>query len=83
MVGGMLVVGTLEAKTHFSSLLAQVERGQEVTITRHGRPIARLLPAGRASHQQIEGAVAGLKAFRRGRRLGAGTVKDLIDDGRP
>jgi prevent-host-death family protein len=37
-------VGTLEAKTRFSELLGQVERGCRFLITRHGRPIAELAP---------------------------------------
>lgn len=39
----MREVGVLEAKTHLSSLLDEVERGEEVAITRHGRRIARLV----------------------------------------
>jgi prevent-host-death family protein len=38
-------VNVHEAKTHLSRLLAEVERGAEVTIARAGRPIARLVPA--------------------------------------
>ena len=37
-------VGAFEAKTHLSELLARVEEGEEVTITKHGRPVARLVP---------------------------------------
>ena len=37
-------VGTLEAKTRFSELLAAVQRGQRFHITRHGRPVAELAP---------------------------------------
>ena len=40
------VVNIHEAKTHLSRLLVEVENGQEVTIARAGRPIARLVPAG-------------------------------------
>lgn len=36
-----------QAKTHLSQLVAQVEDGEEITITRHGRPVARLVPHGR------------------------------------
>jgi prevent-host-death family protein len=42
----MKQVGIFEAKTHLSSLLDGVEAGTEVVITRHGRPIARLVAAG-------------------------------------
>jgi prevent-host-death family protein len=41
-------VGTLEAKTRFSELLAEVEKGQRFQITRHGKPVAELGPAPRA-----------------------------------
>jgi prevent-host-death family protein len=39
-----VTVGAFEAKTHLSELLARVEGGEEVTITKHGRPVARLVP---------------------------------------
>ena len=39
-----LTVGAFEAKTHLSSLLQRVESGEVVTITKHGRPVARLVP---------------------------------------
>ena len=38
-------VGAYEAKTHLSDLLDRVERGEELVITRRGRPVARLIPA--------------------------------------
>ena len=38
-------VGAYEAKTHLSALLDRVERGETLTITRNGRPVARLVPA--------------------------------------
>ncbi|AVT80691.1 type II toxin-antitoxin system Phd/YefM family antitoxin [Rhodopseudomonas palustris] len=41
----MKQVGIFEAKTHLSSLLDEVENGAEVTITRHGKPVARLVQA--------------------------------------
>lgn len=39
-----VTVGALKAQTHFWELLARVEAGEQVTITKHGTPIARLLP---------------------------------------
>lgn len=41
----MRSIPVVEAKAHFSSLLAAVEEGEEISITRHGRPIARLVPS--------------------------------------
>jgi prevent-host-death family protein len=39
-----VTVGAFEAKTHLSELLVKVEEGEQVTITKHGRPVARLVP---------------------------------------
>jgi prevent-host-death family protein len=78
----MKTVGTFEAKTHLSTLLEQVERGEEITITRHGKAVARLVPVRAVDRGRLEDAVARLKAFRRGRRLGDLSVKGLIEEGR-
>lgn len=45
----MKEVGVLEAKTHFSALLDEVTAGAEIVITRHGKPIARIVPSERPS----------------------------------
>ena len=79
----MRTVGTFAAKTHLSALLEQVARGEEITITRHGKAIARLVPVDAVSHDRLAHAVAQLKRFRRGRRLGEGlSAKALIEEGR-
>ena len=41
----MHAISLAHAKAHLSELLNTVESGEEVVITRHGRPIARVLPA--------------------------------------
>lgn len=41
----MRFVTVVEAKAHLSALLSAVEAGEEIAITRHGRPVARLLPS--------------------------------------
>ena len=77
----MSTVGAYEAKTHLSRLLEEVERGESVTITRHGRAIARLVPATevpRAPHDVIADLRAGRKGVRRGRT----SVRSMIDEGR-
>ena len=78
----MRTVGTFEAKTHLSTLLEQVERGEEITITRHGKAVARLVPLLAVDRGGLEDTVARLKAFRRGRRLGDVSAKALIEEGR-
>ncbi len=42
-------VGAFDARTRFFELLEQIEAGQEVTITRHGIPVARIVPAATAA----------------------------------
>jgi prevent-host-death family protein len=78
----MKTVGAFEAKTHLSTLLEQVAQGEEITITRHGKAVARLIPAGEINRERIEDTVARLKSFRRGRRLGKLSAKALIGEGR-
>ena len=48
----MREIGAFEAKNKLSMLLDLVERGEEVTITRRGRPVARLVRAGHAPDRQ-------------------------------
>ena len=78
----MNTVGTFGAKTHLSSLLERVERGEEITITRHGKAVARLVPVGATNRDRPDDTVARLKAFRKGRRLGDLSAKALIEEGR-
>ncbi|MEK9506564.1 type II toxin-antitoxin system prevent-host-death family antitoxin [Gemmatimonadota bacterium Y43] len=76
-------VGAYEAKTHLSALLRRVEKGERITITRHGVPIAELVPSGAVGTVDAAAAVAELRDFAKGRTLGPGiSVRDLIDEGR-
>lgn len=80
----MKVVGAFEAKNTLGSLLDLVEKGEEVTITRHGRPVARLVATRNlpGSREVIEAAER-IRARRKGVTLGGIRIKDLIDEGRP
>lgn len=53
-----------DAKTHLSQLLDDVERGETFVITRHGRPIARLVPEVARRQAQIDQAVARIRSLR-------------------
>ena len=53
-----------EAKTRFGELLERVSRGEEIGITRHDKPVARVIPEGQQSLEQVQLAVAQLKALR-------------------
>lgn len=83
----MATVGSFEAKTKLAELLDRVESGETVTITRHGKPVAKLVPAGvdseerarrRALIDEIKRKRAG---WDRGARPGS-TIPDLIKAGR-
>ena len=73
-------VGAYEAKTHLPALLAQVERGETVTITRHGRPIARLVPID--VHRPVEEIILELDRLRRGVTTGGMSIREMIEEGR-
>jgi prevent-host-death family protein len=74
-------IGAYEAKTHLPALLERVARGERFTITKHGRPIARLVPVARAGPDRRREAVERLKLFADGHTLGV-PVKELINEGR-
>jgi prevent-host-death family protein len=75
-------VDAFDARTHLSRLLGQVERGETITITRHGRPVARLIPIAGSSRDERRRAVAELKELRAGQTLGCLSVRELVDQGR-
>jgi prevent-host-death family protein len=77
----MKQVGVYDAKTQLPRLLAEVEQGETITITRHGRPIAQLVPVG-TPRRNVEETIAAIRASRKGNRLEGVTIRELIDDGR-
>lgn len=77
----MDTVGAYDAKTHLPRLLDEVASGHSVTITKHGRPVARLVPAV-PDATDPEAAVAALRHARRGVRLGRLSVRKMIEEGR-
>jgi prevent-host-death family protein len=75
-------IGAFEAKTHLSALLERVERGESFTITRHGRPVARLVPVQARDPERIREAIAAFKELRKGITLGGIPLKELLDEGK-
>jgi prevent-host-death family protein len=76
-------VGSFEAKTHLPQLLQRVAEGEEITITKHGKPVARLVPFSAAERApDVRAAVAAMKQFRKGRFLGGLSIRDMIEEGR-
>ena len=74
----MITVGAFDAE--LSSLLDRVEQGEEVLITRHGKAVARLVPA--ADRARVDEAIAELKRVRAGSSLGGLSWEAMRDEGR-
>jgi prevent-host-death family protein len=77
----MRTVGAYEAKTHLLRLLDEVAKGETITITKHGTPVAVLSPPTRQRMSASE-AIAALRAFRQGKTLGDMSVRELVEEGR-
>ncbi len=78
----MHTVGAFSAKTHFSALLERVEKGEPVLITKHGHPVAKLVPIAGVSKDRAREAIQALKEFSRSHTLGKLDWKTLRDEGR-
>jgi prevent-host-death family protein len=78
----METVGALEAKTHLAALLDRVAKGEPITITKHGIPVAMLMPAAPRPAPDREDAIQKLMEFGRRRSLRGLTIHGLIEQGR-
>lgn len=78
----MITVGVAEAKTQLSTLLDRVAGGEEVLITRHGKPIARLVPEQSVDRERVAAAVTRLKELAKDCRLDGLSIRVLRDEGR-
>ncbi|HEY2978461.1 MAG TPA: type II toxin-antitoxin system prevent-host-death family antitoxin [Burkholderiaceae bacterium] len=80
----MRTAGIFEAKQNFSELIAAVEAGEEVRITRHGKEVVRMLPVKRQpviTDEQIERELAAMRELRSRIKPGPGW-RELRDEGR-
>lgn len=82
-----ITVGAFEAKTKFSELLDQVSKGAEVTITKHERPVAKLVPFERPSRTEVDALFRQMDEFRAAHPLNPKglaklTYRELIEGGR-
>lgn len=78
----MQTIGAYEAKTHLPKLLERVQAGEQITITKHGVPIAVLQPSPGAPKQAPEQTIAALRQFRQQHTLGEMSIKEMIAEGR-
>jgi prevent-host-death family protein len=78
----MRSIGAYEAKTHLPRLLDEVAKGERITITKHGVPVAMLVPPGSAGSTDVEAMMERFRKLRRGNRLDGLSIRELIDKGR-
>jgi prevent-host-death family protein len=76
-------IGAFEAKTHLSALLERVSKGETITITKHGVPVAVLSPPteevrGMSHHDIVEG----MRALRKRVKTDTMTVREMVLEGR-
>lgn len=79
----MRTVQAAEAKTHLLRILDEVEHGETIVITRHGKPVARLSPHAEAERERFEDAIAQMRALRQ--RIGRMSIEEILsarDEGR-
>jgi prevent-host-death family protein len=77
----MATVGSFEAKTRLSELLERAEKGEQITITRRGVPVAVLGPV-RRPRRKSRSVLEEVREFRKGNRLGGISIRQLIEEGR-
>ena len=75
----MTEIGAFDAKTHLAELLERASAGEDIVITKRGRPVARLTGLGSSD---AEDAFAELARLRKRTRLGGLSAKVLRDEGR-
>jgi prevent-host-death family protein len=80
---GMIEIGAFEARNRLGTLLDRVEQGEEVSITRRGKVVARLVPVAKPfDTSKAAQAVANIVARRTGIKLTGLKIKKLVDEGR-
>jgi prevent-host-death family protein len=79
----MQTIQASEAKTHFLRILDQVERGETIVITRHGKPVARISPQAEIDRERVEQAIESMRELRK--RTGKMSLEEILsarDEGR-
>ena len=79
----MQTIQASEAKTHFLRILDEVERGESVIITRHGKPVARLSPQQDVNRERVRQAMEAIRQIRK--RTKPVSIEEILaarDEGR-
>ncbi|MFZ2631277.1 MAG: type II toxin-antitoxin system prevent-host-death family antitoxin [Desulfosalsimonadaceae bacterium] len=78
----METIGAYEAKTHLPKLLERVSKGERITITKHGVPVAVLLPPDCQQKADPAKVIDELRNFRKQNRLNGLNLREMIEEGR-
>ena len=78
----MKTIGAFEAKNRLSELLDAAENGEEIMITKHGRPVAKLVPVVAFDRARAKVAAEWLIRTRKERSLGGLSITEMIKEGR-
>ena len=75
----MSEIGAYEAKTHLPKLLERVEKGERFVITRHGRPVAELVPVSDRDTKKVRTALMGMRKMRKALAKRGITLKSALE----
>ena len=78
----METVGAYEAKTHLPKLLERVMKGERITITKHGVPVAVLQSPDPSKSVDTRSVIDELRSFRNRHTLGDLSIRDMSEEGR-
>lgn len=78
----MGTVGAYEAKTHLPKLLERVMKGERITITKHGVPVAVLQPPLSSRKTDPKKVIADIRKFRDRHALKGLSIREMIEEGR-
>ena len=78
----METVGAYEAKTHLSKLLERVTKGERITITKHGVPVAVLQPFDPEKNIDAKSVIMELRRFRKKNILLGLSIREMLEEGR-
>ena len=78
----METVGAYEAKTHLPKLLERVLKGERITITKHGVPVAVLQSPDPEKTFDIKSVISELRNLRNKHSLGGLSIREMIEEGR-
>lgn len=78
----MASMGIYEAKTHFAAVVERVRTGEEITITKHGSPVAKVVPFEKGPERSAKEIIAEMREIRKHCRLDGLTIREMIEEGR-